>query len=163
MPDLPPHHHATLGAWEIRCSHVGARQRCALIRAEAAADGQSTGSIVSHFVIDAVAGREIVLWRVVVARPEIAAGAIAVNVAATTVHQSYSQCLDNGCIMESGVAISAKVASQLWHGAPVSIQLEASPGASVFVLPALGFREGLAELTRLRHDDRSFTVIRQAP
>lgn len=61
----PPRMLRTIEAWNIHCGKAGTRQRCAMLHAEPTVPG--TPAIVTHFVIDMVAGRESVLWRVFVA------------------------------------------------------------------------------------------------
>ncbi len=54
---LPPRALRQFGAWEVRCGEGRMRERCALVQ-KLGDDGAST-----HFVIDRVAGREMLLWR----------------------------------------------------------------------------------------------------
>lgn len=95
---LPPQVVSEAGVWQVRCEAGDGRRRCALVHqfvmgggkgeltaiqgsAAAAADGsrqeRQDKAISTHFVIDTIAGRESVLWRVFVPseRDAIAANA----------------------------------------------------------------------------------------
>lgn len=162
---LPPRLHRTIGAWDIRCGRVGTRQRCALIRADVlrGADGADGGRVVSHFVIDAVAGREIVLWRVFVEQALTGGDALSLLLPGRVVREPFDQCMSSGCLMEAEVAVSADVATQLWQGQGIEFRVAMPSGAAVVILPPLGFREGLGELTRLRREDRGLTATGIVP
>lgn len=157
--DLPPQRHGQFGAWEIRCGEVGPRRRCALALETVMAAGLDPESrpfrIVSHVVIDSVAGRESVLWRVHIARDAgtvEAEGGIAVQLSGREVAEPFDACGRRGCMTEAGPGVSAEVASSLWTGRTVSISLgRAGPAAQLIgILPAHGFRLGMNELIRLR-------------
>ena len=158
--DLPPRLLRTFGAWDIRCGRVGTRQRCALIRSDVLhRDGGTTGvRVVSHFVIDTVAGREIVLWRVFVAQPMADDDAISIVLPGRIVRKPFDQCMPGGCLMEAELAVSAAVATELWQGQSMEFRLSLPPVDATIVLPSLGFREGLGELTRMRREDRGLTA-----
>lgn len=74
---LPPHAHRDFGAWAIRCGGGAMRHRCALLLRDPARSSvgveMSAALVTAHFVIDRVAGREILLWRLIV-RHQGAAG-----------------------------------------------------------------------------------------
>jgi invasion protein IalB len=158
--EMPPRLLRTIGAWDIRCGRVGTRQRCAIVRTEMLqpGDAPTAGRIVTHFVIDAVAGREVVLWRVFVERASSDGDAITVPLPGRIARENFDQCSSSGCIMESDVAVSAVVATRLWNGEPSEFRIGTAPEAATVVLPAHGFREALGELTRLRREDRGLTT-----
>ena len=160
--DLPPQHHGKFGAWDIRCDQAGERRRCALSLETVVAAGIDPESrpirIVSHVVIDAVAGRESVLWRVHVPRSAggVAAEAgISVELAGRNVAESFDACGPRGCMTEAEPVVGAEVASALWQGRSITIRLvgggEREPESGM--LPAHGFRAGLKELIRLRRHE----------
>ena len=189
---LPPRLQQTAGAWQIRCGFAGARQRCAAVHVAAVSGGSPAPpderpgelvaqTIIAHFVIDTIAGRESVLWRLYVAsEPGAGAGVRAdANVGETggvrvasagpmradrrsvtyvlgdALHEErFSACSERGCIMEAGPARASQVATALWDGAavPASVTL-ASGGTVEVVLPGQGFRQALRELVRLRRDE----------
>lgn len=160
--DLPPHHHGKYGAWDIRCGLAGERRRCALSLETVMAAGVDPETrplkLVSHVVIDVVAGRESVLWRMHVARNPhgIAAEAgVSVNLEGRDVTESFDACGQRGCMAEAELAVGAEVATALWMGRPITIRLieggEREPMTGM--LPAYGFSAGLKELIRLRRQE----------
>lgn len=62
--------HKNFGAWAIYCATAGDHKRCALIHegvtSTLASDRADKGQLSTHFVIDRVAGREMLLWRLIV-------------------------------------------------------------------------------------------------
>ena len=160
--DLPPQQLGRFGAWEIRCGEVGLRRRCALASETvmaAALDPETRPlRVVAHLVIDRVAGRESVLWRVHVSRDVGSLdtqGGILVEMAGRQSAEPFDACGRRGCMAEAAPRLSGEVASWLWMGRPMSISLgQSAAGAALGgVLPAHGFRRGLAELMRLRRQE----------
>ena len=163
--DLPAQHHGRYGAWEIRCDEAGARRRCALsletVIAAVEDPEQHAVRVVSHVVIDTVAGRESVLWRVHVAGSsagaKIGAG-IAVDLAGRSITETFDACGPRGCMAEAEPAVGAEVASALWQGRPITIRLMGAGDREpeTGMLASHGFRAGLKELIRLRrHEARA--------
>lgn len=159
--DLPPLRHGRYGAWEIRCE-AGRRRRCALALETVMADSLDPEArslrLVAHVVIDSVAGRESVLWRVhvtkAVAIPE-AAGGVSWQMADRHASESFDACGRSGCLAEADPRQSAEVATWLWSGRPLPVALgRGADGTDMTsVLPAHGFRAGLSELIRLRRQE----------
>jgi hypothetical protein len=184
---VPPRPYRDFGAWEIRCGLGSYRRRCALLyTADAARPQPPKGErqIVTHFVVDMVGGREILLWRMFVPNlvvetatpvntsraradgnttgtPVRIAGAVAavpVPLAARYVidgiarQERFPACAAPGCLMEADMPSGGRVATELWEGRPVSVQVDGGtqPPQAV-TLPANGFRAALKELIRLRH------------
>ncbi len=162
---LPPLLLQTFGAWDVRCGRVGTRQRCALVRIEMLRmpDDSNGVRVISHFVIDAVAGREITLWRVHVERANSDVGVIVVRLPQRALREPFDQCGTGGCIMEAEINNSAAIATRLWSGEPVEVAVGGLEDSSVVVLPAKGFREGFNELVRLRREDRGQVFSGSAP
>jgi invasion protein IalB len=184
---LPPRRHAAMGDWEVYCARVGSRRRCALINRSSALShddlDQSETSIVTHFVIDTIAGRESMLWRVFVplapAAVAIASSrdhadpgdhAAGVRLRARTARlvyrpdgversERFTVCSASGCLMEANVRHSGQVATRLSDGRPLEAHIVLGPGHVLDVtLPARGFHAGLSELVRLRREERRFGV-----
>ena len=199
----PPRLLRTIGAWDIRCGTAGNRRRCAMLHTSAlpvdfddarAAAGSSQGlaqgsaqisgkspQIVTHFVIDMVAGRESLLWRIFI--PAAGTTSIVVDGAGDTVAiasaqsavvprardlnrgiryrlgpheyiERFSTCAANGCMMEANLLHAGEVATELWDGHQVDLHVMLSAGSTVDVsLPSKGFRSALAELVRLRREE----------
>lgn len=178
---LPPRPHRVLGAWEIRCGSGGKRGRCALINVHALPpdDVVDPGDpmLVTHFVIDMVARRESLLWRMFVpAEPANATGAdltleeapqtparvaarsnklaIRYDVGRGEYSERFSTCVPAGCMMEANVRHAGEVATRLWEGRAVDLDVPLPSGRTVRVqLPADGFRLALRELVRLRREE----------
>ena len=167
----PPRMLRTIEAWDIRCGRAGARQRCAMLHEEPAAS--ATPAIVTHFVIDLVAGRESVLWRVFVAtdggdvrpnasqagQPEMlparaSTRTIRYRLGETEYAERFSKCVAAGCIMEANLVRAGQVATRLWDGNDVMLAITPASGDVVELsLPARGFRAAFAELVRQRRDE----------
>ena len=160
----PPRMVRSIEAWEIRCGRAGARQRCAMLHAEPAATGAP--SIVTHFVIDMVAGRESLLWRVFVPAEDNATVPPETMAARASTQgiryhlkdgwhvERFSKCAAAGCIMEANLLRGGEVATDLWDGNGVGLAITLASGRSIEIaLPAQGFRAGLAELVRRRRDE----------
>jgi invasion protein IalB len=152
--------HDRFGAWEIRCGQAGARRRCALALETVMAASLDPETrplrLLSHVVIDSVAGRESVIWRVHVIRDlGVVEGGIGVQMAARRLVERFDVCSRRGCIAEAEPEVGAEVASALSLGRPVAISLESRDRGEPIVgmLPAYGFRQGIAELIRLRRSE----------
>ncbi len=178
---LPPRAHRSIGAWQIRCGLGSNRHRCALLHRTSmpgAEPGAAAQIIVAHFVIDMVAGRESVLWRVFVpqmqnnerdtrdARIETRADApatvmsarerpsLAYQIGEQELADKFSTCAAGGCMMEANLRHAGVVMSGLWDGLAVRLRLPDQAGGEYVVrVPARGFRAGLAELIRLRREE----------
>jgi invasion protein IalB len=179
---LPPRHLRTHGAWEVRCGAAGKRRRCALV---ALLDGPvlrlpdgGAEPPVAHFVIDRVAGRESLLWRVFVpadrgtavtvlggreagivndmsAAAPIGKGTVRYKIGEREYAERFPVCAEAGCIMEANVASGGAVATRLWDGQAVDLAIESSSGRRLDLqLPAVGFRAAFADLMRLRREER---------
>ncbi len=194
----PPRMVRSIEAWDIRCGKAGARQRCTMLHSEPvpASDipPSNNHAVSSHFVIDMVAGRESVLWRVFVPAELLDIGALKQPTAGSLVPASdtaaaptsarafkggiryrigtvehverFSKCAAAGCIMEANLLHAGEVATSLWDGHDVTLTIVQPPGQSsatspgqtsgrdaAIILPAHGFRAGLAELVRRRRDE----------
>ena len=168
----PPRKLRQIGAWEIRCGTAGKRRRCAMLHADpldtasAAAAGSKPAAIVTHFVIDMVAGRENVLWRMFVpadasALPEAAQPSareqkrgIRYSLGTAEHMERFAACAPAGCMMEANLLRGGDVATRLWDGTDVPLSVALASGRVIdVVLPALGFRAGLAELVRQRREE----------
>lgn len=174
---VPPKLLRVVGAWEIRCDTTGERRRCALLHripvpaADAEAGGQR--ELIVHFVIDMVAGRESVLWRMFVpgmpatpVRPALAAvgataselrearGQVRYRLGAKEFAEGFPACGAAGCLMESHVQRGSAVVSRLWDGKAMELGLQLGPDKELAItVPARGFRAAFGELTRLRRDE----------
>lgn len=183
---LPPRAHRAIGAWEIRCGTVGVRRRCALIhQAPVPPDAildPGDPALVTHFVIDMVGGREVLLWRlfvptVVQKSAEVARGSdiwvdetLVVKPVATpdhrqaevryaldrTVHiEKFPTCGPRGCLMEANAMRAGSVATRLASDRPVDLSIRIGNGDSHSIqLPTNGFRAALSELVRLRQEEQ---------
>lgn len=165
---LPPRLHAALGEWEIRCGAAGTRRRCALLHKSPMGADQVLDlpdqAIVTHFVIDAVGGRESLLWRMFVpqasdtlapAPPKRHSnGAVRYRLDEAERTEPFPACTATGCLMEANIRHAADVATRLWDGQPLHlhIRLRSDPPLDL-TLPAAGFRAGLKELVRLRREE----------
>lgn len=171
--DLPPTSAGRFGAWEVRCGNAGRRQRCALVHV-LGADGDPNQGLVrvsTHFIMDALAGRESVVWRVVVAagtRPErgsasprggtgesdAAARAVTFVHGDGEVRVAFAMCRDGACIMEASPRHASDVVGRLADGSPIEIKLTGESGERTsIILPATGFRSGFNALGRLRREE----------
>jgi invasion protein IalB len=176
---LPPTAHRSFGVWDIRCDATGARKRCALIhRSPVPPDGTldpGDPEIVVHFVIDMVAGRETVLWRMFVPASRTQAdftaavtpaalpsatpaargqGEVRYRLGGSDQVERFPACTSAGCFMEAHVARSGAVVSRLWDGRPMEITVARPSGDPLTLrLPARGFRAAFSELVRLRRDE----------
>ena len=131
----PPRMVRSIEAWDIRCGKAGARQRCTMLHSEPvpATDIPPSNNlaITAHFVIDMVAGRESVLWRVFVpaqllddeASDKADSGAARASKRGiryrldTVEHvERFSKCAAAGCIMEANLRHAGEVATSLWDG-----------------------------------------------
>jgi invasion protein IalB len=173
---LPPRLHMAVGDWEIRCGTARARRRCALLHRgpslpQAAGDQQPL--IVTHFVIDMVGRREIVLWRVhvpVIARAASAlqdhtdltagiagrhgSGRILYNMDGAEQTEVFPACAPTGCLMEANVRRAGSVVTHLWDGQALDLRVDLGTQPPIqMTLPAAGFRAGLKELIRLRREE----------
>ena len=170
--DLPPVSAGRFGSWEVRCGAVGRRQRCALLHVVEDSTGSNGAERIStHFIMDAVAGRESVVWRVVVSgaaqsdrvRPgerSVPREAHTLATSVTLAHDehevriAFAMCREGACIMEAGPRHSSDVVGRLADGRPIEIRLtnDKAEGTSI-VLPAAGFRAGFNALGRLRREE----------
>jgi hypothetical protein len=174
---LPPRLHATFGDWEIRCGTARARRRCALLQRGPApwdeTHGSEQPSIVTHFVIDMVGRREIVLWRIYVpvAPPATASlqqstdltagiagrhgsGRIRYELDGVEHTEAFPACAPTACLMEANVWRAGAVVTRLSDGQPLDLQVDLGTQPPIrMTLPAAGFRSGLRELIRLRREE----------
>ena len=174
---LPPRLHMATGEWEIRCGTARARRRCALLHRGPALTGAARDShqpsIVTHFVIDMVGRREIVLWRIYVPVAAPATASLQESVALTAgvagrhgsgrVHyqldeaehaELFPACALTGCLMEANVRRTGTVATSLWDGRPLDLRIDLGTLPPILMtLPATGFQAGLKELVRLRREE----------
>ena len=168
---LPPRLHRAYHAWEIRCTPAGERRRCAALTRIDRPDGQ--GEVVTHIVIDRVAGRESVLWRLFVpgrrerAEPAVARGAVPgttdrrlalgevrYRLGAHELVDGFPACGRRGCLMEADLRHAASLVSRLWDGRPLDLDVRLASAAPIEVtIPADGFRAAFGELLRLRRED----------
>lgn len=176
---MPPRLHRSMGAWQIRCGTAASRKRCALLQSvDVHADGAlvaGTPQIITHVVIDMIAGRESVLWRVFVpsqggptkdanletrsdAPPRQLSArerpALVYQVGALELTDKFSTCVPAGCMMEASLKNAGAVVSALWDGTPIELRMpEPGAGEQIVRVSARGFKAGLAELIRLRRDE----------
>jgi hypothetical protein len=146
--------------------------------------------ITTHFVIDHVAGREILLWRLFVPRRTsgqlvsahggaagrtseltgAAASSAAMPANGLTARlrigprrQSlrFTVCKAGGCMIEVGGAGAGKIATGLAAGHQLPLELfTGKPGTMRIEIGAEGFAEGLAELIRQRRLERPLSTPR---
>lgn len=184
---LPPRAHRDYGSWSIRCGAGPARRRCALVQVASAtqADGAAHSTITTHFVIDRVGGREVLLWRVFVPRAPAPATALAALVhddvgvssampvavrAAGEVRfklgpvqpwERFPVCSATGCLIEVGAERAGAAATTLADGRPVTLDVRhGDGGVSPVTLEAGEFHTALIELIRLRRAERRPEVAR---
>ncbi len=174
---VPPRLRMATGAWEIRCGAARARRRCALLHRGpmlgSAARGAYDASILTHFVIDTVGRREIVLWRVYVPVAAPATASLQESMAMTAgvagrhgrgrIHyelegaeqtEVFPACAPTGCLMEANVWRAGSVATSLWDGRPLDLRVELGTQPPILMtVPAAGFKSGLKELMRLRREE----------
>jgi hypothetical protein len=167
--ELPPRLHGKFAGWTIRCGAAGTRERCALIHEMDMNASQSTGTdervrLITHFVIDEIGGQERVLWRVFVERAEPhwfdgsvastggqASDLVRTQVGAAIISKRFDGCGRYGCLMEAEMGASARVATRLWEGGDLQIEVRPVPGLVLSqIAPAAGFRQGLRELSTLK-------------
>jgi invasion protein IalB len=177
---LPPRRYAVFADWDIHCAVVGVRRRCALIHRAPLPDEEApaprTPAVITHFVIDMVAGRESLLWRVFVpqapavvalvssqaqsdhpgtVRPAQGLGSIGYRLDGADRNERFAACAPAGCLMEAGVRNSGDVATRLWDGRDLKIHIRLGAAEELqVVLPAHGYRAALKELVRLRREER---------
>ena len=168
-PTLPPVLHARFGAWEIRCEPVATRNRCALISSShvvpAAGPAAIRPSVVTtHFVIDTIADRESMIWRIhmpldrgaLQTRTAAAdAGLVSFSLGGPAVSQPFTTCRDSACVMEAPMTASANAATRLWDGHAIDIDIPSANGLTASGpnharISAAGFRAAFRELNRLR-------------
>lgn len=176
---LPPRTHRTMGAWQIRCGAAAKRKRCALLHLAEMPEGavrENASPIIAHVVIDMVAGRESVLWRVFVPQqdaqirgahlgsqtdapspvvvPARERPVLTYQIGTYELADRFSTCAPAGCMMEANLRHAGVVVSGMWDGVPVDFRIPDSGGTPQVVrVPARGFRAGLAELMRLRREE----------
>ncbi len=174
----PPRLHRTFGAWEIKCDPLDERRRCAVLaRLQPSSAAAEAGGkrILVHFVIDMVAGQESVLWRLFVphgsgapepARNELASvdgtpgqqrevlGAVSYRLVSTVHTEGFPACGARGCLMEGHLRRAGEVASRLWDGRSLDLDVRVGRAQPFAVtLPARGFRAAFNELVRLRREE----------
>lgn len=166
--ELPPRLHARYGGWTIRCGSSGRRERCALVHEGVATIAPATGgsetiSITTHFVIDQIGGQEQLLWRVFAEKPEPAwfdgssspaakLEVVRIHADPSAVQKRFDACSRFGCLMEADVAVSARMATRLWEGKNILLDVRPAPGITLTQsVPAKEFRIALRELSRLKH------------
>jgi len=176
----PPRHVKTYGAWELRCGRAGKRRRCTLVAAllgeGTRADGEGAAGPVAHFVIDTIAGRELVLFRLLVpgetgvavseaarhgaptssdAAPTRTAGSVSYRIGGREHTERFSMCSRAGCVMEAGIGRGGGVVTRLWDGNRLTLVIEPPARRRIeLTLPANGFRKAFVELVRLRREER---------
>lgn len=199
-PSLPPQLVLEAGGWQVRCDASGRRRRCALVHQSGAGSGKGdvaagqAGAVLSesapdrarhvstHFVIDTIAGRESLLWRVFV--PADRAETLAASALATGTSQGTARggtppvgeprpqlrilgdradktadrpgyCSAAGCLIEAGPQRSADIANRLSEGTSVEVRIDGAdvPPGMVVAIPSHGFRAGFKELLRQRRDE----------
>ncbi len=178
---LPPRLHRAISEWEIRCGSAGSRRRCALIHQapvppDAVLD-PGDPALVTHFVIDMVGGREVLLWRLYVpakaesasvqafamddggstlrpSRPDHRRAEVSYDLDRTVHIEKFPTCAERGCLMEANVMRAGSVATQLANERPLELSIKLGDGGHHrLMLPAKGFRAGLSELVRLRQEE----------
>ena len=168
-PALPPVLHARFGAWEIRCEPIAARNRCAMISEShvvptAGSAATRPGVVTTHFVIDTIADRESMIWRIHMPMPSGApktrtaaagAGLVSFSLGGPAVSQPFTTCRDNACLMEAPMTASASAATRLWDGHAIDIDIpapegQAASGPNHARISAAGFRAAFRELNKLR-------------
>lgn len=169
--ELPPRLRGSFGRWTINCGAQGRRERCALLHEGfanaglAAADSERI-RVITHFVIDDVGGQERILWRVFVERPDnrwyasgtgaegVPTNVIRYRMGSDMLSKRFDGCSVSGCLMEAEIGMASKVATGLWDGRPLDLDVRPTPGVlMVWQVPANGFKAGLRELNRLRQSE----------
>ena len=184
---MPPRSHRVYGDWAIRCGMGLNRRRCALMHDTPPGEAVAASSprISTHFVIDRVAGREVLLWRLFVP----SAGAInpallgleeagsedalqPASLGATEMRfklgpalpwEKFPVCAAGGCLMEISAERAGKAATHLADGLPLGLELRRAGAEALPInLPALGFARALTELIRLRRAERRPDGVRES-
>lgn len=155
-PELPPVVRSSFGPWVIRCQRAAMGHRCALLSSQRAQGDAGGGpEIVTHFVIDTIAGRESVLWRVLVrpmARTAPAAKRIELVDGGTHRPLRFEACGAAGCLMEADIATASGVVRRLAAGEALRLELPARRGHRYKVtIEAAAFAAAFAELNRLHN------------
>lgn len=197
---LPPQLISEAGGWQVRCDASGRRRRCALVHQSVGDTDKSdvaagqTGAVVgegasdrsrhisTHFIIDTIAGRESVLWRVFVpaVRSEtLAARALEAGTPQGTARGGATSageprphlrilgerpdksadrpgyCSSAGCLIEAAPQRSAEIANRLAEGTAIEVRIDGAslPPSLVIAIPSHGFRAGFKELLRQRRDE----------
>lgn len=150
---LPPELRRETGAWQIRCGQAATRERCALTRRE----GDQTTRMVAHFIVDRVAGKSAVLFRLFTPRPFGTPSAAVIELPEGPVRIPFATCSLRGCILEASPAQSSIILGRLWDNRRLEVRFDAASKAeasSAGELVAIGFRDGFKELLRLDREDR---------
>lgn len=194
--ELPPQIVLEAGGWQVRCDAAGRRRRCALVHQPAVdvgngegVAGQSgamarhigaerVGHISTHFVIDRIAGRESVLWRVFVPAEQRPATVAARGLDDSTPQGTPSAeplpphlrilgersdklaertgyCSSAGCLIEAGPQRSADIANRLADGGSIDVRIDGAglSSGAVVAIPSQGFRAAFRELVRQRREE----------
>lgn len=152
---LPPRVRHESGAWQIRCGRAGPRERCALTR------GGATGAALhAHFIIDRIAGKSSVVFRLLAPpMPEKTAAARIDLARQQPLRVAVAACSPRGCLAEASPAVSARLLDALWDGTPLSVWFEGGTEpppttARARIIAADGFRDAFRHLLQLDRDDR---------
>lgn len=183
----PPRAHRVYGHWAIRCGTGVNRRRCALMHNAPPDDvtGGLAPRISTHFVIDRVAGREVLLWRLFVPatdatppallglagagpgdtiqRAALGPGDMRFKLGPALPWEKFPVCSASGCLMEVSAERAGQAATHLADGLPLGLELRRAGAETLAIsLPALGFAPALTELIRLRRAERRPDGVRES-
>jgi hypothetical protein len=187
---LPPFTMGDAGQWQIRCGRTELRQRCALLRIEpvalrstASASASSSAiantidseppfaplvsasaiaapPVIAHAVIDTVAGRTTVLFRIFLPRFATPPRSISVSIGQGAITLPINRCGALGCILEADTNSGAAIVRHLWEGHPLALTVDVGHGHAEASIPAFGFRDGIQGLVGLERIEARRGVAR---
>lgn len=181
---LPPFTMGDAGQWQIRCGRTELRQRCALLRIEPVAlrltantiannsDSESPFApplsapaivappVIAHAVIDTVAGRTTVLFRIFLPRFAKPPRSVSVSIGQDAITLPINRCGALGCILEADTNSGAAIVRHLWEGQPLALSVDVGHGHAEASIPALGFRDGIQGLVGLERVEARRGVAR---
>ncbi len=155
---VPPLAMREAGLWQIRCDQTEHRRRCALIRSEPVLPLTTDRStprtptlppVIAHAVLDRVAGRTTVLFRIFIPRQFGEQTSIVVEHGQGPAALPVNRCRPIGCFVEADISQGSEIVRHLWEGQPVSVGLKLGTDRFKAILPALGFRDGVRGLVAL--------------
>lgn len=142
--ELPPRIAARHADWEIRCSDGPGPGRCAAVLDP----GAGRDRWHTHFVVDTVAGRDTVLWRLFIHNRGSPSQPMASGQRLRFGHRvmAATACTPAGCFIEMPVTHSEAAALRLAAGEALQVSVQTAGGEQSFTLSAPGFRLALDRL-----------------